>query len=187
MKRGSSSLPICAQSRRAHIRGAASLVISSFSCVFDLTGRVISFLDLDAANRALALRRGLGDSGVVSWLLPRCLIDATTRCVCRRSAHALLWTRSTHHDNERHYEMLSSRRALSRVGKYLRRAADQEVADSERVPHEFWTPTSRILAAVRVLRGFLARWTWCRSRSPLRSLEGCPVTPGPTQQRAPHP
>jgi hypothetical protein len=148
---------LCPVTPGSYTRREASLVISSVSCAFDLTGRVMSFLDLDPANRALALRQGLGNSGVVSWFLRSLLIHATIP-VCRRSARAALWTHSTHHDDERHHRMI----VLAPCAVYGRKVPTsrnpQEVADFGRAAlHEYWEPRECYAA-------FLARWAWCRLR-----------------------
>jgi hypothetical protein len=141
---------LCPVTPGSYTRREASLVISSFSCAFDLTGRVMSFLDLDPANRALALRRGLGDSGVVSWFLRSLLIHATIP-VCRRSARAALWTHSTHHDDEGHHRMIVLAPCAVYGRKYLRRATHRKSRISD-VLH-FTNIGSRASATRLFLRG----------------------------------
>jgi hypothetical protein len=170
---------LCPVTPGLYTRREASLVISSVSCLFDLTGWVMSFLDLNPANRALALRRGLGDSGVVSWFLRSLLIHPTIR-VCRRSARAALWTHSTHHDAERHHGMIVLAPCAVYGRKVLTSRSPQEVADFGRAAlHGYWEPRECYAAffAVDVVALEVA----------VMIVGELSVTPGPTQQRASHP
>jgi hypothetical protein len=81
VKRGSSSVPICAQQSRA-IYEAFGLVGDQHLCVCLRLGQsVISSFELDGQTVPSPFGEGCGDSRVASWLLRLLLIHATAASV----------------------------------------------------------------------------------------------------------
>jgi hypothetical protein len=106
VKRGSSSVPICAQQSQA-IYEAFGLVGDQHLCVCLRVGQsVISSFELDGQTVPSPFGEGCGDSRVASWLLRLLLIHATAASVFRkeRVRPRVPGTRehSTHQCDERH-------------------------------------------------------------------------------------